>query len=125
MIAFDSNLLIYTLRLNPEFQAEARAIFYEIEQRGGICSSLVITESMHGEITGVDKIGVLASPSIEIISVTPDIAEQAGKIKIMHGLKTTDSIHLATALSAKAKSFVTNDKKLLRKTIPGLTIRGL
>lgn len=124
MIAFDSCILIYILEDNPEFADKAKHVFLDIERRGGVCSSLVITESLYGSVHSIGQLGPLLSPTIKIVPLSAKIAERAGQLRIKHGLKTADSIHIATALEAGAKSFVTNDKQLL-KIKTGLVIKLL
>lgn len=125
MIAFDSNILIYTLRENPSFQQEARAIFEEIERHGGVCSTLVITETLYGELTSIQQIPLLNSSYIKVMPVDAGIAEKAGQLRIAYGLKNIDAMHIATAILAGAETFVTNDLQLLKTKIPKLVIRGL
>lgn len=125
MIAFDSNILIYVLENDPCFGDKAVDVFYEIEQVGGICSSLIITEAMRAPIISKSLIGPLLSRSVTILPVTEQIAEMAGVIKIEHGLKNVDSIHIATAIAGGATEFVTNDKKLSAKKIRDIKIRAL
>jgi len=52
------------------------------------------------------------SPSIDIIDLTIDIAIKAAALRAKYGLKTPDSIQVATALYAKAEYFLTNDIRL-------------
>lgn len=125
MIAFDSNVLIYTMRLNTDFQDKAVEVFRQIALEGGVCSTLVITESLYGSIVALKQIPILLSSTITVVSVTPDIAELAGQLKVKHGLKNIDAIHIATALTAGAKTFVTNDQHILNKKVPGIKIHGL
>jgi predicted nucleic acid-binding protein len=52
------------------------------------------------------------SPSIDIIDLTIDIAIKAATLRAKYGLKTPDSIQVATALNASAEYFLTNDFRL-------------
>lgn len=52
------------------------------------------------------------SPSIDILDLTIDIAIKAAALRAKYGLKTPDSIQVATALIAKAEYFLTNDIRL-------------
>ncbi len=125
MIAFDSNILIYILEKNSEFFDKAIAVFTEIEQVGGVCSSLVVTESLKGTIRSFSMLYPLHNHMIQIITLDIRTAELAGEIRMKYGLKTPDSIHIATALLSDANIFITNDHKLIKIKIPGLNIRGL
>jgi len=52
------------------------------------------------------------STSIEIIDLTIDIAIKAASLRAKYGLKTPDSIQVATALNASSEYFLTNDIRL-------------
>lgn len=125
MIAFDSNILIYALSKNVSLHQSARLVFREISTSKGICSALIITETLYGNLRERSQLTPLLSPSIQIIPVTELVAELAGKLKIDYELKNADSIHLATAIIGKADIFITNDQQLFKKKIPGIKIRGL
>ncbi len=125
MIAFDSNVLIYFLQDSPEYGNKAEVIFRNINLNGGVCSAIAITETMFGTIDSLDKITPLSSPMIKISPLTANIAASAGRLKISHKLSNADAIHVATAIEAGAEVFITNDKFILKKKIPGIKIRGL
>lgn len=115
MIAFDSNILIYILENDSYFADKARKVFLDVQKDGGVCSALVITETLYSNITRCDQLGPLLSPSITIAPVTQAIAELAGQLKIKYGIKNIDAIHVATALNFRAKVFVTNDLPFAQK----------
>ena len=52
------------------------------------------------------------SPSIDIIDLTIEIAIKAASLRAKYGLKTPDSIQVATALNASSDYFLTNDIRL-------------
>ena len=125
MIAFDSNVLIYVLEDNPDFGQKAVDLLIQADSEGGVCSTLVITEVMYGTIDSLSKIKPLSSSNISVVGVDANIAELAGKLKLEHGLKNIDSIHLATAILSGAEVFVTNDLELASKNIPRIKISAL
>jgi predicted nucleic acid-binding protein len=55
-----------------------------------------------------------------VLPVSPEIADQAARIRAVHGMKTPDSIQLAAALAGNATAFLTNDTAI--GTIHGLDI---
>jgi predicted nucleic acid-binding protein len=57
---------------------------------------------------------------IELSEITPPIIDRATTLRAIHGLKTPDSIHVATALEAQADVLVTGDAGLRR--VPGLRV---
>ncbi|HAH24249.1 MAG TPA: hypothetical protein DCL77_10935 [Prolixibacteraceae bacterium] len=52
------------------------------------------------------------SPSIDIFDLTIEIAKKAAAYRAKYGLKTPDSIQIATAVDASADFFFTNDIRL-------------
>ena len=124
MVAFDSCVLIYVLENNPKFADRARRVFLDIERKGGVCSSLVVAESLYGNIRTIDQLGPLLSPAIKIVSLDAKIAEQAGLLRLEHGLKMADAVHIATALAAGATTFITNDLNIRKKQL-GVNVVGL
>lgn len=59
-----------------------------------------------------------------VVDVNRQIARFAAKIRAQFNLKAPDAIHLASAIEAGAKVFITTDKRLPRK-VGKLTIRVL
>jgi predicted nucleic acid-binding protein len=55
------------------------------------------------------------------IDVSEDIVERANAI-MKEKIKTKDSLHIACAIEAKCKYFITTDRKMLNKTIDGIVI---
>ncbi|HEV2352656.1 MAG TPA: PIN domain-containing protein, partial [Puia sp.] len=64
---------------------------------------------------------------ISYLDVTTEIADKAAELSTKAGdkLKNIDSIHLATALSANADTFWTNDHELASVKVEGLEIKSL
>jgi len=57
---------------------------------------------------------------VTTISLFPDIAEVAARLRAFYNIRTPDSIQMATALKADASFFLTNDKKF--PSIPELKV---
>ena len=55
---------------------------------------------------------------ITTISLSPNIAQEAARLRAFHNLRTPDSIQMATAISMEASYFLTNDTRL--PSLPGL-----
>jgi predicted nucleic acid-binding protein len=62
--------------------------------------------SSRSEIRGMVKEGLTT------LSLTPEIAERAARLRAEHNLRTPDAIQMATALYAGASFFLTNDADL-------------
>lgn len=58
-----------------------------------------------------DEFYVLLStyPNLEWIAPNLEIADRAAQLRAIHGLRTPDALHAATAIHAGAAGFVTND----------------
>lgn len=52
---------------------------------------------------------------VQLVDVNEQIALLAAKIRADYNIKAPDAIHLASAIEAGAKTFITTDKKLPRK----------
>jgi len=112
----DSNVFIYVVEDHPEFSAAAKqALIKTVRGGDSLCvSSLVITEILSGT-SNLSALKLLEASQTVVYDFTKDIAVVAGNLRRQHpGLKTPDAIHVATAITAGASSFITNDKKLLK-----------
>jgi predicted nucleic acid-binding protein len=56
----------------------------------------------------------------EAVPFTLDTAEQYARIRGSLGLAPADAIHLACAAQARTDLFLTNDKRLVDKIVPGI-----
>ena len=55
---------------------------------------------------------------LDTIPVSSPIAEEAARLRALHGLAAADAIQLATALIAGASAFLTNDARFPRLSTP-------
>jgi predicted nucleic acid-binding protein len=51
---------------------------------------------------------------VVLVPVTREIAREAARLRGVHGLRTPDALHVATAIVAGAVEFVTMDRRLAR-----------
>lgn len=58
---------------------------------------------------------MLEAPQFDLIDVSARIAREAAQLRLAHGFRTADAIHLATAKLGRATWFVTMDSELHRK----------
>lgn len=54
------------------------------------------------------------------VEITPEIAEEAARLRAFHNIKTPDAIQVATAISLGASAFLTNDIQLA--SIPDIQV---
>lgn len=104
---------IYSPILNKLFLANSKGDFLFQTSVITLLEVLVLPlrENEHQLVEEYQNI-LCNSPTITIIDLTTDIAVKAAALRAKYGLKTPDSIQLATALNVSAEYFLTNDMRL-------------
>lgn len=128
-VYFDANVLIYFVNDHPEFGPAARALVNQASsgRLKAVGSELLFLEVFAYEGMEVTKSRArmeqfMAKSGVGYMPVTKQILIEAARLKRQVGrLKTPDAIHVATGATAKADYFVTNDKNLLKLTLPNIT----
>ncbi|HEY6448328.1 MAG TPA: PIN domain-containing protein [Acidobacteriaceae bacterium] len=133
-IYWDTMLFVYMLEADPRFGPRVRQIHREMTRRGDALCTSVFTV---GEVlTGPRKKGrddvaaelkdYFISDELELIPFTVGIAEEYSRIRADYSVLPADAIHLASAAQARSDLFLTNDRRLQRLNIPGISfIAGL
>ncbi len=131
VVAVDSPAIIYYVEENPTFLPMVRP-FFEAVRRGEISvitSAITMTEVLvhplkRGKTSLVDEFRnlFLNVRHVQTISVSPEIAEVAAKLRADHGIRTPDAIHAATAIQCNADFFLTNDDQLKVLTKPSVVM---
>jgi uncharacterized protein len=134
-IYWDTMLFIYWLEENPQFGKRVDAIWSRMQERD---DQLITGALAFGEVfAGAYKRGaskeriqeVKAALENAVSALVPFTAETAdiyGRIKGSLNIPSADAIHLACAAQARTDLFLTNDKDLVGKVIPGIQfIAGL
>ena len=127
-IYWDTMLFIYWLENNPQFAKRVGAIRTRMEERG---DHLITGAFTFGEIlAGPYRIGavkiadeskrLLRSVVSEVVPFTIETADHYARIRGALRLPPADAIHLACAAQAGADLFLTNDKNLIGKIVPGI-----
>lgn len=134
-IYWDTMIFVYWLEENPQFGKRANAIWARMQERNDqlITGALALGEVLAGAYkrgAGSERIqevrSAFESAVSELIPFTVETADLFGRIKGSLNLPSADSIHLACAASANTDLFLTNDKNLIGKIIPGIQfIAGL
>ena len=133
-IYWDSMLFIYWLDDNPLFAKRVAAIHTRMRERKDelITSAVTLGEVLAGayrkaSASRVDEIRTaLLSLLSEVVPFTVETADHYARIRGSTNIASPDAIHLACAATAKTDLFLTNDKSLLGKIIPGIQfIAGL
>jgi predicted nucleic acid-binding protein len=128
-------IFIYWLEENPQFGKRVDAIWSRMQERNDqlITGALAFGEVLAGAYqrgANKDRIQeVRAALEIAVSGVIPFTSETAdlyGRIRGSLKISSADAIHLACAASAGTDLFLTNDKNLVGRVIPGIQfIAGL
>jgi predicted nucleic acid-binding protein len=127
-IYWDTMLFIYWLENNPQYAKRVGAIRARMQERGDrlITGAFTFGEVLAGPYrVGAVKIAdeirrLLRSAVSEVVPFTVDTADHYARIRGTLRLPPADAIHLASAAQAGTDLFLTNDKNLLGKVVPGI-----
>jgi uncharacterized protein len=127
-IYWDTMLFIYWLEDNPEFANRVDAIYSRMKERR---DELITGAFTFGEVLAgaYRKRGQQATDELQrslqslVAEVVPFNIATAGhyaRVRAIHGVTPADGIHLASAAQAGTDLFLTNDKRLAGKIVPGI-----
>ncbi len=127
-VYWDSMLFIYWLEDHPQYAKQVDAIHSRMKQRQ---DRLITGAFTFGEVlAGTYRQGraeladqfrtLLRSVVAEIVPFTVETAEHYARIRGALGTTPADAIHLASAAQAGTDLFLTNDKSLVGKIVPGI-----
>jgi len=127
-IYWHTMLFIYWLENNPQFAKRVGAIRTRMEERGDqlITGAFTIGEILAGPYRiGAVKVAdetkrLVRNVVSEVVPFTIETADHYARIRGTLGLAPADALHLACAAQAGTDLFVTNDKKLVGKIVPGI-----
>ncbi len=117
-LALDSNIFIYHFEEHPEYIAHTSQIFQELINASahGLTSTISLIETLSypapPDLLMKIKERFKILPNLTIFDVTEEIAIEAAKIRRTYGFRLPDSVQLATAVTKKANTFITNDTRL-------------
>jgi predicted nucleic acid-binding protein len=133
-IYWDSMLFIYWLEDNPLFAKRVASIHSRMQERKDelITSAVTLGEVLAGAYrkgppSRADEVrAILLSLLSEVVPFTVETADCYARIRGSTGTSSPDAIHLSCAATARTDLFLTNDKNLVGKIIPGIQfIAGL
>jgi predicted nucleic acid-binding protein len=133
-IYWDTMLFIYWLEDHPRHGGRVQQIFDRMRERQDqLCTStfavgetLVGFHKRHATETADRVRAFFREGPVEVIPYVLETADRYAEIRAGSGLSSADAIHLACAATAGTDLFLTNDKKLVGKVIPGIQfIAGL
>lgn len=133
LVYWDTMLFVYWFEDNPQYAERVGIILSGMAARGDrlLTSSFALGELLAGPIKlGDTDVARRMRAGIEgmaqIIPFTTETAERYAEIRGRNNVSPADAIHLACASHARCDLFLTNDLRLVGKTIPGIQfIAGL
>lgn len=127
-IFWDTMLFVYWIENNPAYSTRVRELLDKMKERQDQLrtSSLAVGEVLAGPYklratATAEKIrGIFRAPFVEVIPYGLETADHYARIRARYGVSPADAIHLACAAQAGTDLFLTNDKRLAGKVIPGI-----
>ena len=127
-IYWDTMLFIYWLEDHPQFAKRVDEVYSRMRERQ---DHLLTGAFTFGEVlAGVYRIGaahragevrrLLERVVSEVVDFTIETADHYARIRGSLGLPPADAIHMASAAQAGTDLFLTNDKRLVGKFVPGV-----
>lgn len=121
-------LFIYWLENDPQFAKRIGTIHTRMEERG---DQLITGAFTFGEVlAGPYRIGaikvaeevkrLMRNAVSEIVPFTLETSDHYAQIRATLHVPPADAIHLASAAQAGTDLFLTNDKRLAGKVVPGI-----
>lgn len=130
-VLLDTSVLIYYLEGIEPYNILAKEIFQDVvdENIRGFLSVISITEFVAKPLVTEHAIDIedfkqfLASLPIQVLEINYETAERAGKLRSQYpSVPTPDALIVATALENDCDVFVTNDKRLKKLEVYGVTV---
>jgi len=122
LVYLDANILIANFEAPVERQSRVRRLFAAVEQGKAIAvaSELCLAECLVGplrmenrELADAYRALFAERPDFKVKPVTRPVLEAAARLRARRSaLRLPDAIHLATALDAGCRVFVTDDRRL-------------
>ena len=121
-VAIDTNVFIHVKNKEPSYGFSEQVLDWIDEGRvKGIVSTVVIAEMCAGyyetkELREKDDFltHLLSSPNYEVVEVSAGVADEAGRIRAVTGLRLPDALVVASGLKRRGKHLVSNDVSLKR-----------
>lgn len=124
VIALDSNIFIRALDDRGSLGEKSRTLIENLRQSTPkvVISAIVLEEffvKVYKQNREKESENILDFITMEGLAVLVDVNRQiallAAKIRAQYNIKAPDAIHLASAIEAGAKIFITTDRRLPKK----------
>ena len=122
VVAIDTNVFIDVKNKEPSYSFSKQVLDWIDEGRvKGVVSTVVVAEMCAGyyetkELREKDDFltHLLSSPNYEVVEVSAGVADEAGRIRAITGLRLPDALIVASGLKRRGKHLVSNDASLKR-----------
>ena len=131
-LAIDTAIFIYFIEEDRRYLPLVAPLFEEADrgQRELVTSAVTLLEVLvvpyrAGNVQLADRYELLLSRSrgVRTVDITRDQLRGAAHLRAATGMKTSDALQIAAALSTRCRTFLTNDRRL--PAVPGLRIAQL
>jgi predicted nucleic acid-binding protein len=128
VVFWDTNLFIYLIERHAEFFPVVEGIRQRMRRRNDrLCTStLTLGETLaaphaEGNVLLAQRYReILRPPTVEILPFTVPCAEHYARIRADRSIGRSDAIQLACAAQARVDLFLTNDRRLAGRSVPGI-----
>jgi predicted nucleic acid-binding protein len=128
-VFWDTMVHAYWLEDHKKLSQQVQLIHSRMESRGDVlCSSLLVLAELlvgplrTGDAAAADLIEqYFRSPAVTLLSFTPRAARLFAELRARQGLKPVDALHLSLAAAAGVDIFLTNDHRLQKIIVPGIS----
>jgi len=125
-VYWDTMLFIYMLEDNRQYASRVEAIYERMLERGDtLCTSfLTLGELLAGTRGSASRAKAIRDEfeamKVQLLPFDGGAVDTFAILRAQERLGTADSIHLACASSRGIDLFLTGDKQLSRKIVPGI-----
>ena len=128
LVYWDTMLFAYLFEAHPDFKTRVAQIARKMEERRDtLCTSVfTVGEVLAGPSRTLrwDEVSKLRdffrSADLRLLDFKLSTAEIFAEIRGRIGTSSGDAIHLACAAEARVDLFLTHDKRLAKKIVPGI-----
>lgn len=128
-VFWDTNLFIYLFEKNAEWSPRVIELRRRMLARGDelLTSYLTVGEvitkpkQLNNAMLERSYLNFFSGGSVELVGFSLDAAQRYGDIRSRERIRPADAIQLACAAAARTDLFVTNDNRLSRLVVAGVT----